>query len=289
MATITLILGESGTGKSASLRNFKEGEIAIVNAAGKPLPFRGKFETLNDDIDFRHIVQFMTNTRAKTIIIDDCQYVMSFQYMRRLRENGWDKFNDIQSDFFNMIEFAKTLPEDVTVYFLSHLETKEDGRQKIKTIGKMLDEKITIEGMFTTVLKTYVADGKYFFLTQNSGMDTTKSPLGMFPTYAIDNDLKYVDEKIRNYYGIGNYKTDAEMEKADEAAQRDEVEKGSNGRTKRTTRSTRQEAEKQPTTDETPKAEEVTEEQPKTEIRQRRQRKTRETEPVEIDEDELPF
>lgn len=287
MATITLILGESGTGKSASLRNFKEGEIAIVNAAGKPLPFRGKFETLNDDIDFRHIIQFMTNTRAKTIIIDDCQYVMSFQYMRRLRENGWDKFNDIQSDFFNLIEFAKSLPEDVTVYFLSHLETKEDGRQKIKTIGKMLDEKITIEGMFTTVLKTYVADGKYFFLTQNSGMDTTKSPLGMFPTYAIDNDLKYVDEKIRNYYGIGDFKTDAEMKKADEAAQRDEVEKGSNGRTKRTNRSTRQEAEKQPVTDETPKAEEVTEEQPKTEIRQRRQRKTRDTETVETDD--LPF
>lgn len=292
MATITLILGESGTGKSTSLRNFKEGEIAIVNAAGKPLPFRGKFETLNDDIDFRHIVQFCKNTKAKTIIIDDCQYIMSFQYMHRIKENGWDKFNDIQGDFFNLIEFAKHLPEDVTVYFLSHLETKEDGRQKVKTIGKMLDEKITIEGLFTTVLKTYVADGKYFFVTQNSGMDTVKSPMGMFPSYAIDNDLKYVDDKIRNYYGIGNCKTDEEMASADDIAERNEIEKGANGRAKRASRATRQETQNQPVTDETAKAEEVSEE-PKKEVQnepeQPRRRRTRKLRIPEISDEDLPF
>ena len=128
---------------------------------------------------------------------------------------------------------ADELPEDVTVYFLSHIEVKEDGRQKIKTIGKMLDEKITIEGMFTTVLKTHVSDGKYFFLTQNGGNDTVKSPIGMFPTFAIDNDLTYVDEKIRNYYEIGEFKSDEEMKQADEDAKNENIEKAANGRVKR--------------------------------------------------------
>lgn len=230
-----LILGESGTGKTTSLRNFQEGEIAIVNVTGKPLPFRGKFEMLRATTDAWQILQFMRNTTSKRIIIDDCQYIMSFQYMRRIKENGWEKFNELQSDFFTIIDAVAALPDDVIVYFLSHLETKDDGRQKIKTIGKMLDEKITLEGMFTTVLKTHVSDGKYYFLTQNSGSDTVKSPLGMFPDFAIDNDLKYVDEKIRNYYQIGDYKSDEEIAKADEEVGRPEIEKGPNGRVKRTT------------------------------------------------------
>ena len=231
-----LILGESGTGKTTSLRNFKEGEIALVNVTGKALPFRGNFEMLKNTTDASKILRFMRETKAKRIIIDDCQYIMSFQYMRRIKENGWDKFNELQSDFFNIIDAVPSLPDDVIVYFLSHLETKDDGRQKIKTIGKMLDEKITIEGMFTTVLKTHVSDGKYYFLTQNSGSDTVKSPLGMFGDFAIDNDLKYVDEKIRNYYQLGEYKSDEEIAKADEEAARPEIEKGNGGRVKRAAR-----------------------------------------------------
>lgn len=288
MATITLILGESGTGKSTSLRNFKSDEVALVNIAAKPLPFKAKFETLSNTTEFSEIVRFLKNAKARTIVIDDCQYIMSFQYMRRLRENGWDKFNDIQSDFFNLIEEVKSLPEDVTVYFLSHIETKDDGRQKIKTIGKMLDEKITIEGMFTTVLKTYVADGKYYFLTQNSGMDTVKSPLGMFQTYAIDNDLKYVDEKIRNYYGIGEHLSDKEMEIEDERVRADEIEKPTNGRIRRTARR----AENKPIAEETQTAAQQQESTDSSaqnaddEPRKRRTRKVRE----EINEnDDFPF
>lgn len=223
MGVPILVLGESGTGKSTSLRNFKKGELAIVNVAGKPLPFKGSFESISGTVDFRKIYTFLKATKAKSIVIDDAQYIMSFQYMRRIKENGWDKFNELQSDFFNLIDCVKDLPDDVVVYFLSHLETKEDGRQKIKTIGKMLDEKITIEGMFTVVLKTYTADGKYYFLTQNSGSDTTKSPMGMFPSYAIDNDLKYVDEKIRNYYELGEFLSDEEMREIDEAAAKVDV------------------------------------------------------------------
>lgn len=220
MAQIILILGESGTGKSASLRNFKQNEIALVNVGKKPLPFRSNFNTLNS-CDFEEIKKFMESVSEKIIVVDDVQYLMAFQYMRRIKENGWDKFNEIQSDFFNLIEAAKNLPDDNIVFFLSHIETKEDGRQKIKTIGKMLDEKITIEGMFTVVLKTYVSDGKYYFITQNSGMDTVKSPIDMFPSVTIDNDLKYVAEKIKNYYYMDGAKTDDEMKTVDESVKAD--------------------------------------------------------------------
>lgn len=215
MAQIVLILGESGTGKSASMRNFKAEEIALVNVSGKPLPFRGKFESVNGT-DYDEIKSFIEKTDKKIIVIDDAQYIMAFQFMRRIKEVGWDKFNEIQSDFFNLIEAAKALPDDKIVIFLSHIETKENGQQKIKTIGRMLDEKITIEGMFTVVLKTYVSDGKYYFVTQNSGMDTVKSPIGMFPSSVIDNDLQYVVEKIRNYYYMDGAVSDEEMAKADE-------------------------------------------------------------------------
>lgn len=225
-----LILGESGTGKTTSLRNFESDEIALVNVTGKPLPFRKYFENISGTTDFDKIAKFMKETDKKVIVIDDCQYIMSFQYMRRIKENGWDKFNEIQSDFFNLIDLAFSLPSDVIVYFLSHIETRDDGRQKIKTIGKMLDEKITIEGMFTTVLKTYVSDGKYYFVTQNSGNDTVKSPMGMFGTFAIDNDLKYVDDKIRNYYAFDGAKTDEEMKVEDEEVEVPEIEKPENGR-----------------------------------------------------------
>ena len=220
MAQVILILGESGTGKSASMRNFATDEIALVNVGKKPLPFRGKFNTINS-CDFTEINKFINSVNEKIIVIDDAQYLMAFQYMRRIKENGWDKFNEIQSDFFNLIEAAKNLPDDNIVFFLSHIETKDDGRQKIKTIGKMLDEKITIEGMFTVVLKTFVSDGKYYFITQNSGMDTVKSPIDMFPSVTIDNDLKYVAEKIKNYYYMDGAKSDAEMASADDAVKAD--------------------------------------------------------------------
>lgn len=228
-----LILGESGTGKTTSLRNFEKEDIAVVNVTGKALPFRGEFEMISATTDAQKILGFMRTTKAKRIIIDDCQYIMSFQYMRRIKENGWEKFNELQSDFFSIIDAVYGLPADVIVYFLSHIETKDDGRQRIKTIGKMLDEKITLEGMFTTVLKTYVSDGKYYFLTQNSGNDTVKSPLGMFASFAIDNDLKYVDEKIRSYYHIGEYKPDEEIAKEDEEVARPEIVRGQGGRVKR--------------------------------------------------------
>jgi len=227
MAQKVLILGDSGTGKSASLRNFTPDEILVINAAGKPLPFKNKFESITPRFEklTQDILKAMDETKKKVIVVDDAQYIMSFQYMRRIKENGWDKWNDIQGDFFNIIKACDYMPDDVIVYFLSHLQRDDEGHEKIKTMGKMLDEKITIEGLFTTVLKTSVKDGQYFFLTQNSGLDTVKSPIGMFPSYAIDNDLKYVDTKIRNYYEIGEFKNDEEVAQMDQEVAKEDVTK----------------------------------------------------------------
>jgi hypothetical protein len=243
MAIKTLILGNSGTGKSASLRNFKNDEIAVINCAGKPLPFQNDFEihTPNYETLTSDIYEALDETDKKIIIIDDAQYIMSFQYMRRIHENGWDKWNDIQGDFFKIIQICDYLPKDTTVYFLSHLTKDDDGNEKIKTMGKMLDEKITIEGLFTTVLKTSVQDGKYYFLTQNSGKDTVKSPIGMFDTYAINNDLKYVDARIRNYYKIGDYVSDEEVSEMAENVAAPEVEKPDGKGRKRRKKTTKEE------------------------------------------------
>lgn len=220
MGLPVLILGESGTGKSASMRNFSEKDVAVINVAGKPLPFKNKIncETTDDYRKVRNHLKAITEQGCKSIVIDDAQYLMSNEFMRRAMEKGYDKFTEIAQNFWTLVNSIKELPNDVIVYFLAHIERDQNGNEKIKTIGKLLDEKITVEGMFTIVLKTNVMDGVYSFLTQNSGHDTVKSPIGMFPTFAIDNDLKYVDEKIRNYYELGEYLSDDQIAKADEAA-----------------------------------------------------------------------
>lgn len=223
MAIKTLICGLSGTGKSTSARNLKE--VAVVNPVNKPLPFKNHFEMLNGVTDADAIVKFMRSTKAKVIIVDDFQYLLSIPYMRRIKESGWDKYNDFASNYFDVINVCDELPEDVTVYFMTHTETLEDGTETVKLIGKLLREKICIEGLFTTVLKTMVNDGKYYFITQNSGKDNVKSPMGMFESYAIDNDLAYVDAKIRSYYEVGtDFLTDEEMAEIDEEAKRTELE-----------------------------------------------------------------
>lgn len=222
MAIPVLILGESGTGKSASLRNFEPDDLKVINVANKPLPFKNKFESISTD-DYRMIIKELKLNKKKVTVIDDAQYLMANEFMRRATERGFDKFTEIAQNFWTLVNTVKDLPSDQVVYFLAHIERDANGNEKIKTIGKLLDEKITVEGMFTIVLKTNVTDGVYSFITQNSGHDTVKSPIGMFPSIVIDNDLKYVDEKIRNYYEIGDFLTDEEMAEIDEAAKKDDI------------------------------------------------------------------
>ncbi len=236
MGTVVFILGRSGTGKSYSMRNFQPNELAVINVQGKILPFRnGATFPLKNTDDAVQIVKDMKAAAncVKTIVIDDFQYLMANEFMRRSSERGYDKFTEIARHAWDVVDAVRTLPNDVIVYIMCHVDTDNDGTERLKTIGKMLDEKIVLEGMSTIVLKTNVSDGTYTFVTQNNGKDTVKSPAGMFPSYAIDNDLKYVDEKIRNYYGFENAKTDAEMSKQDEAVTHEEVQKTPTRRSRR--------------------------------------------------------
>lgn len=201
MAKKVLIIGESGTGKSASMRNFNKDEILVINVARKDLPFRGNFEQVATD-NYRTIKRAMADTKKKVIVIDDAQYLMANEFMRRATEKGFDKFTEIAQSYWDLQQTINTLPDDVIVYEMSHLERDQNGNEKVKTIGKLLDEKITVEGMFSIVLKTVVTDGKYYFQTQNSGHDTCKAPIGLFKDFLIENDLKAVDIAIREYYEL---------------------------------------------------------------------------------------
>lgn len=201
MGIPVLILGESGSGKSASLRNFKEGEVGIINVSSKPLPFKTKLKPFNSD-NYMQIESVIKKAKAKSIVIDDAQYLQANEYMRNAKVQGYQKFTDIALNFWTLVQMViKDLPDDVIVYFLGHIETDANGKEKFKTIGKMTDN-YSVEGMCTIVLKTLVRDGKYLFTTQTNGMDTVKSPMGMFKETEIDNDLKAVDQTIRKYYEI---------------------------------------------------------------------------------------
>jgi hypothetical protein len=199
MAVLVMIYGQSGTGKSTSLRNFKNEEVAVVNVSGKPMPFRGNLKPYNSD-NYQKIMAAIAKTDRKSIVIDDATYLMVNEFMRTAKQTGYQKYTDMACSFNGLIEFAASLPEDKIVYFMGHSDQADDGREHFKTIGKMLDNYVTVEGRFTIVLKTVVQDGKYYFSTQNSGQDTVKSPMGLFASNLIDNDLKFVDDCIRDYW-----------------------------------------------------------------------------------------
>lgn len=259
MAITCFILGQSGTGKSASLRNFKSDEILHINVMKKPLPFKGSFaETYNGD-NYVDIAKAINNTKKKVIVIDDAQYLMANEFMRRSSEIGFQKFTDIANNFWTLINSINNdVPGDVIAYFLMHTDTDDTGREKAKTIGKLLDEKICIEGMTSIVLKTAVKDGVYTFTTQNNGRDTVKSPLGMFATFEIENDLKVVDTTIRQYWNIGGESAelmeqhDAEVEAGGVSTEAPKAE------TKRRERKRREEPAETPTVNEDAAGDDIT-------------------------------
>lgn len=244
MAEKVLIMGESGTGKSTSLRNCDPATTAVVNPVGKPLPFKGssKFTMLNGETEARKICKWMKEQVAsgkKLLVVDDFQYILAVPYMNRIKETGWDKYNDFGANYFEIIQVCEELPADVVVVYLTHLETLESGLTTVKLIGKLLREKITIEGLFTVVLRTGVNEARYYFYTQNSGKDTVKSPIGMFPAYAIENDLNYVVDKVRSYYEIGDHKSEDEMVEADANVAFTDIQKpDASGRRARTAKTT---------------------------------------------------
>lgn len=201
MGIPVLILGESGSGKSTSLRNFEEWQIGIFNVASKPLPFRKKLPKV-DGSGYRTILKGLSNPKLKSYAIDDSQFLLVFESFDRAKENGYGKFTDFALNFYNLVKFVvEQTPPDCIVYFLHHTEKTDDGRTKAKTIGKMLDNQLTVEGMFAIVLLCKTDGTRHYFETQSDGWTTAKSPIDMFEK-EIDNDLAMVDKTIREYWGL---------------------------------------------------------------------------------------
>ena len=201
MGIPVLVLGESGSGKSASLRNFDIDEVGIFNVASKPLPFRKELKKI-DGATYDAIIRTLKQPKLKTYVIDDSQFLMAFELFDRAKEVGYGKFTDIAVDFRNLLQFVvSNIPSDVIVYFLHHTEQTDTGKIKAKTSGKMLDNQLTLEGLFSIVLRAETDGQRYYFRTQSNGFDTCKSPMEMFEK-EIDNDLKFVDTTIREYWGL---------------------------------------------------------------------------------------
>lgn len=218
MSTAVMVIGESGTGKSTSLRNLDPSKTLLIQAVKKPLPFRSKewgyfdkekrptgnvFVTDSSE----HICKLLQGTRKEIIVIDDFQYVMANEFMRRVTDvevgnAAFAKYNEIARHAWDILTAASGLADNKRVYLMSHTSTDEFGKTKIKTIGKLLDEKIVMEGLVTIVLRTAVINDKYLFRTRNNGSDTVKTPLGLFDEETIPNDLAAVDAAITEFYGL---------------------------------------------------------------------------------------
>ena len=220
MALPVLVIGRSGSGKTYSLKNFGSMDVGIISVEKGRLPFKSdlkparipKFD--NGDYSpaqinaarYSWIETVIKNSKAKSIVIDDSQYLLANELFDRANEKGYDKFTAMAANFRNLIHFVNELEDDdKIVYFLHHSELDTDGKEKVKTIGKMLDEKLCIEGCFDIVI--YCQDNKFF--TQSNGQSVAKTPEGMFET-EIPNDLKFVDTTIREYYGMANNNTTQE-------------------------------------------------------------------------------
>ena len=214
MAMPVLIIGRSGSGKTYSLKNFKADEVGVISVEKGRLPFRSDIKTIKVPKDptegqakdaasvnaakYVWIMKAILKAKAKSIVIDDSQYLLVNELFDRTYERSYDKFTDMAKHFRDLIHFINEMEdEDKIVYFLHHSELDTDGREKVKTIGKMLDEKLTVEGCFDIVL--YCQDHKFF--TQSNGVSTAKTPEDMFEL-EIPNDLKAVDTAIREYYGM---------------------------------------------------------------------------------------
>lgn len=207
MGKFVIIYGRSGMGKSHSLKNFNSDELFLVNVEGKELPFKGKFKYTMISDNVYNISEALQSMTTKSAVIDDCGYIMTHRFMREHRENTGNKqftmYNDIADDIYRLIRVTKNLPEDKIVYFIFHEDLNDSGITIIRTVGKLLDSKVCIEGMATIVLHAMCDGQKYYFKTQNNGADLAKSPEDMFSDIDIPNDLKAVDDAIRAYYTEG--------------------------------------------------------------------------------------
>ena len=205
MGNLIMVLGKSGSGKSTSLRNFRPDEVGVFSVAGKRLPFRGDLPIVQH-AGYDRIAQILAANRRRCYVIDDATYLMQLDNFARAKETGYGKFTDMAVSFQQLLQRASWTNEDTNVYFLMHPDTDDMGREKPKTIGKMLDEKLCVEGLFPIVIDARVTQGedgrpRHVFVTENDGSNLAKAPMGMLPP-VMDNDLRAVDAAIREYWGM---------------------------------------------------------------------------------------
>ncbi len=211
MSIPILILGDSGQGKSYSMRNLDPAQCAVIQAWPKDLPFTKpgwepfSKETRSGNLfrtdNANDILTIIRGTKKPIIVLDDFQFVLSNEFMRRVKEKGFDKFNDIGGSAFDILRSAAQLDDNKRIYFMWHTDVEDDGRVVPKTIGKLLKEKQSIAGMFTTCLMTKYVDGEFKFVTKTNGFDPVKSPPGMFDDLE-PNDLEQIDQKLCAFKGI---------------------------------------------------------------------------------------
>lgn len=210
MAIPVLLIGKSGSGKSTSLRNCVGNENwNLIRVINKPLPFKGKINGWGTD-DYEQVMKCLYSSKAKSIVIDDAGYLITNMFMRGHSNAGagnavFSFYNRVGDSFWNLINFiTDKLPDDKIVYVIMHEDKNDFGDVKAKTIGKIIDEKVCLEGMFTIVLRCIEESGKHLFVTQCADGAVSKSPIGMFDSLTIDNDLLMVDQTIRDFYGFEN-------------------------------------------------------------------------------------
>ena len=204
-----LLIGKSGSGKSTSLRNFKKDEVAVINVLGKPLPFRSDIKAVKLD-DYANILNQIKLTKKDIIVIDDANYLITNEFMKNSSIKGYDKYNEMANHFFELINGIKNIEGGKTVYLIMHEDTDEDGNVKPKTIGKLLDDKVNIQGMFTICIRAMYENGNYIFRLKTNGQDCVKTPFGMFENEEMDNDLKAFDDVVREYYELNQNKESEE-------------------------------------------------------------------------------
>lgn len=232
MARKILVEGEPGTGKSTAAENLDPSEVFYICADRKELPFKNwkkNYKTVlkdNGKLDLQQSNYFETDSPAtiislmkaisdskpetKIIIVDTITNVMVKGYMSRAKEKGYEKFTDLAVDTYNILSCVDDLRDDLTVIIVSHTQDSKDADDVLKTrfkvvAGKMIGDTFEPESMFTVVLQSEVIMEDnvphYYFVTQNNGKNTCKSPRGMFKDLRIPNDYKYVIEEMKNYYG----------------------------------------------------------------------------------------
>ena len=207
-----LLIGGSGTGKTCSFRNMPANETAIINVTNKPLPYKDKGQKVVSTRDYTQIISAIKGTKKRALIIDDSGYLMSFENFDKANIKSYDKFTTMAQNYYKLIEAARELDNEKICYIVMHEEVDEDGKLKPKAIGKMLNQQLCIEGLFTIVLRYKYENGQYLIQTKTDGSSVVKSPLDLFEESEVPNDLYEIDKKIREYYGFKQLEEKTEVE-----------------------------------------------------------------------------